>query len=104
MYCLKSLIYVIVQHEVFTAIPVEPVNPSELPKMLDGLRKVNKSYPLLATRVEESGEHVVLGTGELYLDCVMHDLRKMYSEIGKIHILLKFFCCLWIRLMSVPTS
>lgn len=62
-------------------IAVEPVNPSELPKMLDGLRKVNKSYPLLATRVEESGEHVILGTGELYLDCVMHDLRKMYSEI-----------------------
>ncbi|XP_059160130.1 116 kDa U5 small nuclear ribonucleoprotein component-like [Physella acuta] len=62
-------------------IAVEPVNPSELPKMLDGLRKVNKSYPLLTTKVEESGEHVVLGTGELYLDCVMHDLRRMYSEI-----------------------
>lgn len=62
-------------------IAVEPVNPSELPKMLDGLRKVNKSYPLLTTRVEESGEHIILGTGELYLDCVMHDLRKMYSEI-----------------------
>ena len=29
----------------------------------------------------ESGEHVILGTGELYLDCVMHDLRKLYSEI-----------------------
>lgn len=62
-------------------IAVEPVNPSELPKMLEGLRKANKSYPLLSTRVEESGEHVILGTGELYLDCVMHDLRKMYSEI-----------------------
>ncbi|XP_076812809.1 116 kDa U5 small nuclear ribonucleoprotein component-like [Clavelina lepadiformis] len=62
-------------------IAVEPVNPSELPKMLDGLRKVNKSYPLLTTKVEESGEHVVLGTGELYLDCVMHDLRKIYAEI-----------------------
>ena len=34
-------------------------------------------------QVEESGEHIVLGTGELYLDCVMHDLRKMYSEIGE---------------------
>ena len=43
--------------------------------------QVNKSYPLLSNRVEESGEHVILGTGELYLDCVMHDLRKMYSEI-----------------------
>lgn len=64
-------------------IAVEPVVPSELPKMLEGLRKCNKSYPLLGTRVEESGEHIILGTGELYLDCVMHDLRKMYSEIGK---------------------
>ena len=32
-------------------IAVEPVNPSELPKMLDGLRKVNMSYPLLVTKV-----------------------------------------------------
>ncbi|KAH8433611.1 116 kDa U5 small nuclear ribonucleoprotein component [Aspergillus melleus] len=62
-------------------VAVEPVNPSELPKMLDGLRKINKSYPLITTKVEESGEHVVLGTGELYMDCVLHDLRRLYSEM-----------------------
>ncbi len=49
--------------------------------MLDGLRKINKTYPLSVTKVEESGEHIIIGTGELYLDCVLHDLRKMYSEI-----------------------
>jgi len=62
-------------------VAIEPINPSELPKMLDGLRKINKSYPLAITKVEESGEHIILGTGEMYLDCVLHDLRKMYSEI-----------------------
>jgi U5 small nuclear ribonucleoprotein component len=62
-------------------VAVEPMSPSELPKMLDGLRKVNKTYPLIETRVEESGEHVLLGTGELYLDCAMHDLRVMFAEI-----------------------
>ena len=62
-------------------VAVEPVNPSELPKMLDGLRKINKSYPLISTKVEESGEHVVLGTGELYMDCVLHDLRRLYAEM-----------------------
>uniref|UniRef100_A0A0N4ZUV3 Tr-type G domain-containing protein n=1 Tax=Parastrongyloides trichosuri TaxID=131310 RepID=A0A0N4ZUV3_PARTI len=62
-------------------LAIEPINPSELPKMLDSLRKVNKSFPLLTTRVEESGEHVLLGTGELYMDCVMHDMRKVYWEI-----------------------
>ncbi|GAA6007451.1 116 kDa U5 small nuclear ribonucleoprotein component [Rhodotorula paludigena] len=62
-------------------VSVEPLMPSELPKMLDGLRKVNKTYPLAETRVEESGEHVLIGTGELYLDCAMHDLRAMFAEI-----------------------
>ena len=62
-------------------VAVEPVNPSELPKMLDGLRRINKSYPLISTKVEESGEHIVLGTGELYMDCVLHDLRTLYAEM-----------------------
>lgn len=63
-------------------LAIEPINPSELPKMLESLRKVNKSYPLLTTRVEESGEHVLLGTGELYLDCVMHDMRKVLTLLA----------------------
>ncbi|QRV80203.1 Elongation factor Tu GTP binding domain [Ceratobasidium sp. AG-Ba] len=62
-------------------VAVEPISPSELPKMLSGLRSVNKSYPLLRTKVEESGEHVIVGTGELYLDCVLHDLRRVFAEI-----------------------
>jgi len=62
-------------------VAVEPVNPSELPKMLDGLRRINKSYPLVITKVEESGEHVILGTGEMYMDCVLHDLRRLFSEM-----------------------
>jgi U5 small nuclear ribonucleoprotein component len=62
-------------------VAVEPINPSELPKMLDGLRKINKSYPLVATKVEESGEHIILGTGELYMDCILHDLRRLYAEM-----------------------
>lgn len=62
-------------------VAIEPVNPSELPKMLDGLRRINKSYPIITTKVEESGEHILLATGEMYLDCVLHDLRRMYAEI-----------------------
>ena len=62
-------------------VAIEPWNPSELPKMLEGLRRVDKSYPLSQTRVEESGEHTLMGTGELYLDCVLYDLRKVFSDI-----------------------
>ncbi|KAI8847873.1 P-loop containing nucleoside triphosphate hydrolase protein [Chytridium lagenaria] len=48
---------------VTTLYTTTPVVKVALPKMLDGMRK--------SRRVEES----------LYLDCVLHDLRKLYSEI-----------------------
>ena len=40
-------------------------------EQVEALRKINKSYPLAVTKVEESGEHAILGTGELYLDSIM---------------------------------
>ena len=43
-------------------------------------------YPLLTTKVEESGEHIVLCTGEMYADCVLHDLRRMYSAESEVKV------------------
>lgn len=63
-------------------VSLEPLIPSELPKMLQVLRLLGLLYPSLRTHVEESGEHVLLGPGELYLDCVLQDLRS----IGQVQI------------------
>ena len=62
-------------------LALEPLNPAELPKMVQGLRGVSKAYSMVKTRVEESGEHVLFGTGELYMDCVLHDLRQVYGDV-----------------------
>eukprot|EP00933_Yihiella_yeosuensis_P039215 TRINITY_DN3315_c0_g2_i1.p1 TRINITY_DN3315_c0_g2~~TRINITY_DN3315_c0_g2_i1.p1 ORF type:complete len:983 (-),score=238.98 TRINITY_DN3315_c0_g2_i1:118-3066(-) len=62
-------------------VAIEPLQPSELPKMVDGLRKIDKAYPIARTKVEESGEHVLLGTGEIFLDCILHDLRRLYGDL-----------------------
>lgn len=62
-------------------VSIEPFNPSELPRMLEGLRSISKSYGIVEIKAEESGEHVVIGTGEMYLDCVLYDLRRLYSDI-----------------------
>uniref|UniRef100_A0A1I8F689 GTP_EFTU_D2 domain-containing protein n=1 Tax=Macrostomum lignano TaxID=282301 RepID=A0A1I8F689_9PLAT len=81
--CRRVLTYRPLQYNTASVVKVavEPSLPSELPKMLDGLRKLSKSYPLLACRIEESGEHVIMGTGELYLDCALLDLRQLYADI-----------------------
>ncbi len=47
---------------------------------MEGLRRINKSYPLAVTKVEESGEHAVLGTGELYLDSIMKARPKFFCH------------------------
>lgn len=62
-------------------IATEPLHPPDLPKMVDGLRSINKSYPLVVTKVEESGEHTIMGTGEIMLDSVMKDLRELFSDV-----------------------
>lgn len=76
VYIFKPLQY---QTAAVMKIATEPLNPSELPKMVEGLRKINKSYPLATTKVEESGEHALLGTGELYLDSLMKVREGFYK-------------------------
>ena len=48
---------------------------------MEGLRKISKSYPLSRTKVEESGEHIIFGTGELYIDSVLNDLRTEFAQV-----------------------
>lgn len=40
------------------------------------------AHQLAHLQVEESGEHTILGTGEVYLDSLMKDLREMYAGEG----------------------
>lgn len=59
----------------FYKVAVECEHPAELPRLVAALRHLSQSYLSIVTRLEESGEHVVLAPGELYLDCFLHDLR-----------------------------
>ncbi len=38
-------------------VAIEPINPSELPKMLDGLRKISKTYPIATTKVRNTKQN-----------------------------------------------
>ena len=62
-------------------VSVEPLDPSNLPKMIDALAKINKSFPSSSIKVEDNGDYVISGTGELYMDCILHHIRTVYSNI-----------------------
>ena len=60
-----------------------PNRTAPTPVQVEGLRKINKSYPLAVTKVEESGEHTIFGTGELYLDSLMKARVAHSSDLGR---------------------
>jgi len=56
-------------------VAVEVKNPADLPKLVEGLKRLAKSDPLVVCTIEESGEHVVAGAGELHLEICLKDLQ-----------------------------
>ena len=62
-------------------LAIEPLNPISLPQVVESLRIISKLYPAAISCVEDSGEHIILAPGELYLDCIMHDLRYLYGKV-----------------------
>jgi len=61
-------------------VALEPVNPSDLGKMIRGMKLLEQSDPCAQYEVLESGEHVILTAGELHLERCLKDLRERYAR------------------------
>ena len=61
-------------------VAVEVKNASDLPKLVEGLRKLSKSDPLVVCTTEESGEHIIAGCGELHIEICLKDLEEEYAK------------------------
>jgi len=62
-------------------VAVEPMHPSDLPKLVEGLKRLAKSDPMVQCIIEESGEHIVAGAGELHLEICLKDLEEDHACI-----------------------
>jgi len=61
-------------------VAVEAKNPADLPKLVEGLKRLAKSDPLVVCCIEESGEHIVAGAGELHLEICLKDLQEDFMN------------------------
>merc|ERR1739844_639960 len=55
---------------------VEPKNSAELPKLVEGMKRLAKSDPMVLCYTEESGEHIIAASGELHLEICLQDLQN----------------------------
>jgi len=62
-------------------VAVECKNPQDLPKLVEGLKRLSKSDPMVQIFMEESGEHIIAGAGELHLEICLKDLEEDHAGI-----------------------
>ena len=61
-------------------VAVDVKNAADLPKLVEGLKKLSKSDPLVLCYTEESGEHIIAGCGELHIEICLKDLIEEYAK------------------------
>merc|ERR1712008_87558 len=60
-------------------VAVRCKNPADLPKLVEGLKRLSKSDPMVQIFSEESGEHIIAGAGELHLEICLKDLEEDHA-------------------------
>ncbi|GBG66165.1 hypothetical protein CBR_g57047 [Chara braunii] len=58
----------------------------DLPKLVEGLKRLAKSDPMVVVSTEESGEHIVAGAGELHLEICLKDLQDDFMGGAEIRV------------------
>jgi len=61
-------------------VAVDVKNATDLPKLVEGLRKLAKADNLVQCLTEDAGEHIVAGCGELHVEICLKDLEEDYAK------------------------
>ncbi|KIL56826.1 hypothetical protein M378DRAFT_172365 [Amanita muscaria Koide BX008] len=62
-------------------VAVQVKNAADLPKLVEGLKRLSKSDPCVQAWINESGEHIVAGAGELHLEICLKDLQEDHAGV-----------------------
>ncbi|KAG0267235.1 Cytoplasmic GTPase/eEF2-like protein (ribosomal biogenesis) [Linnemannia exigua] len=62
-------------------VALEPEDPSQMAQLVRGLQLLNQADPSVQVLTQETGEHVILTSGEVHLQRCMADLRERFARI-----------------------
>ncbi|KAF8953529.1 Elongation factor 2 [Entomortierella lignicola] len=62
-------------------VAVECKSAADLPKLVEGLKRLSKSDPCVLCYTSETGEHIVAGSGELHLEICLKDLEEDHAQV-----------------------
>jgi len=61
-------------------VAVSCKSPADLPKLVEGLKRLSKSDPVCQVSIAESGEQIVAGAGELHMEICLKDLQEDFCR------------------------
>lgn len=67
-------------------VAVECKVASDLPKLVEGLKRLSRSDPMVQCSIEETGEHIIAGAGELHLEICLKDLQEEFMGGAEIKV------------------
>jgi len=62
-------------------VAVKAKNAADLPKLVEGLKKLAKSDPMVQIIREETGECIIAGAGELHIEICLKDLEEDHAKV-----------------------
>ncbi|KAI1301850.1 Ribosome assembly protein 1 [Halotydeus destructor] len=62
-------------------VAVEPQNPNEMAHLIRGLKMLNQADPNVQVMLQDTGEHVLITTGEVHLNKCIDDLTENFAKI-----------------------
>ena len=60
-------------------VAVKPKHVVDLPKLIEGLKNLAKSDPLVLCTTEPTGEHIIAGSCELHIEICLKDLENEHA-------------------------
>lgn len=75
--CIKTMKFAV---SPVVRVAVNVKHSADLPKLVEGLKKLSKSDPMVRCEVTEAGEHIIAGCGELHLEICLKDLADDFMK------------------------
>merc|ERR1719453_2443480 len=75
--CIKTMKFAV---SPVVRVAVSAKNSADLPKLVEGLKKLSKSDPMVKCETTEAGEHIIAGCGELHLEICLKDLADDFMK------------------------
>jgi len=62
-------------------VAIEAKYPTQIPKLVHGMKLLNQADPCVQVLVQETGEYVIVAAGEVHLQRCLDDLKERFAKI-----------------------